>query len=88
MNLDASVQRLVEIMNNAFIFLHEAKDLDHLAIQSQKDILGRIAKQTTECAYFIRDYAKNKDFCMPLFPLISHDPDLLYRATNCKESSI
>jgi len=88
MNLDTSVQRLVEIMNNAFTFLHEAEHLDHSATQSQKDILGCIAKQTTECAYFIRDYARNKDFCMPLFLLTSHDSHLLYREANCKESSI
>ena len=27
-----------------------------------QDLLQRIAKQTTECLYFIRDYAKTKSF--------------------------
>ena len=68
MNLDTSIQYLVKVMNNAFIFMHEAAHLDHSAIYSQKDILACMAKQATECAYFIRDYARNKSFCALFFP--------------------
>jgi len=66
-NLDASVRHLVETMDNVFEFVHEAAELDLSGSSSQKDILTCMAKQTTECAYFIRDYAKNKNFCMSLF---------------------
>lgn len=36
-------------------------------INSQIRILACMGQQTTECAYFIRDYAKDKTFCMPVF---------------------
>lgn len=63
MNLDTKIQHLVETISNFFEFVHEAAPLDLSAINSQKDILACMAKQITECAYFIRDYAKNKNFC-------------------------
>jgi hypothetical protein len=71
-NLDTSVNRLVEVMDTVFAFVHEATALDLSAGSSQKDILASMAKQTTECAYFIRDYAKNKDFCTHSFVSFSH----------------
>ena len=76
MNLDASVRRLVETMDNVFEFVHEAAKLDLSGSSSQKDILTCMAKQTTECAYFIRDYAKNKNFCMSSFAVISQGHNL------------
>jgi hypothetical protein len=88
MNLDASIQCLVEIMDNVFTFVHEANALDLSASSSQKDSLACMAKQATECAYFIRDYAKNKNFCTLSFSSISHGHHLLYRAKNGEESSI
>jgi hypothetical protein len=36
-------------------------------IKLQIRILAYMGQQTTECAYFIRDYAKDKTFCMPVF---------------------
>jgi hypothetical protein len=60
-NRDNSISGLVETMNDVYAFVHEAESLKR--IESQKEILALMAKQTTECAYFIRDYAKNKSFC-------------------------
>jgi hypothetical protein len=75
-------------MDNVFEFVHEANALDLLASSSQRDILACMAKQATECAYFIRDYAKNKNFCKPSFSLILHGHHFPYRAKNGEESSI
>lgn len=52
-------------MSDVYSFVHEADPLKN--IESQKQILALMAQQTTECAYFIRDYAKNKNFCTSLF---------------------
>jgi hypothetical protein len=32
-------------------------------IESMRDIVGKIAQQTLECARFIREYTKTKSFC-------------------------
>jgi hypothetical protein len=70
-NLDASIHHLVEVMDNVFAFVHEATPLDLSENSLQKNIIASMAKQTTECAYFIRDYAKNKSFCMWSFASLS-----------------
>jgi hypothetical protein len=61
-------------MNDIYAFVHEAEFLKR--IESQKQILALMAQQTTECAYLIRDYAKNKNFCLstiaPQVPMANH----------------
>ncbi|KIM87374.1 hypothetical protein PILCRDRAFT_814882 [Piloderma croceum F 1598] len=52
--------RLVEIMDDAYSFVKEAEPTK--TIESHRAIIELMAQQTTECAYFIRDYATNKNF--------------------------
>jgi hypothetical protein len=59
---DDSIHGLAEIMADTYAFVHLAEPLKK--IDSQKSIILSLAQQTLECSYFIRDYAKNKDFCM------------------------
>lgn len=62
---DGSIDRLVETVNDMYSFVHEAEPLKK--IQSHARIVSLMTSQTTECAYFIRDYAKNKSFCTSFF---------------------
>ena len=48
-------------MDDVYSFVKEAEPIKK--IESQGRIIGLMAQQTTECAYFIRDYAMNKSFC-------------------------
>ena len=64
---DNGVVRLASIMDDAFFFVKEAEPIKK--IESQGRIIALIAQQTTECGYFIRDYAMNKKFCMLGSPL-------------------
>jgi hypothetical protein len=57
-----SIIRLVEIMDDVYTFVEEAEPMKK--IESLGQIIEHMARQTTECAYFIRDYATNKNFCM------------------------
>lgn len=58
---DKKMDRLVGIMNGVFTFVHEAEILQR--IESHRQILALMTQQTIECAYFIRGYAKNRNFC-------------------------
>ena len=49
-------------MDDAYAFVHEAEPLKK--INSHQRVVVLITQQTIECAFFIRDYAKNKRFCM------------------------
>ena len=49
-------------MGDAYAFVHLAEPLKK--VESQKPIIISLTNQTVECSYFIRDYAKNKNFCM------------------------
>jgi hypothetical protein len=62
---DEAIDHLVEVMSDIYSLVHEAETL--MGIECHKQILGVLTQQTTECAYFIRDYAINKNFCMPTF---------------------
>ena len=82
---DEAIDRLVEVMNDVYSFVHEAEALKD--IESHKQIVAVITKQTIDCAYFIRDYAINKNFCMSIF---IYDALKAYivcdgRETNCQE---
>ena len=61
-DLDDSIRHLVVTMNDMYAFIHEAEPLEK--IESHRQIVALMMQQTVECGYFIRDYAKNKDFCM------------------------
>ena len=58
---DSCIVRLVEIMDDVFSFVKEAEPIKK--IESHGRIIELMAQQTTECAYFIRDYATNESFC-------------------------
>jgi hypothetical protein len=49
-------------MGNVYNFVDEAEPLKK--IESQKSVMTRLARQTTECGYFLCSYDKNKFFCM------------------------
>lgn len=51
---------LLESMNYAYEFVNAAELLE--AIKSRTAIMERLAQQTTECAYFISDYAAQPSF--------------------------
>ena len=58
---DSCIVRLVEIMDDVYSFVKEAEPIKK--IESHRRIIALMAQQTTECAYFIRDYAMNENFC-------------------------
>ena len=57
---DARMQRLLESMNYTYDFVEAADALE--TIKARPAIIERLAQQTTECAYFIRDYAGQRSF--------------------------
>jgi hypothetical protein len=58
-------------MDDVYSFVKEAEPVKK--IESHGRIVALMAQQTTECAYFIRDYAKNKSFCMSSSTLKSEE---------------
>ena len=60
-------------MNDTFDIVEKA---DQLRRNSKSKIIVRMVQQTTECAWFLRDYMKIEEFCMmrtiSLFILWSH----------------
>jgi hypothetical protein len=59
---DDAILHLVEVMDDVYSFVKEASPVRK--IKSHCRIVVLMTQQTTECAYFIRDYATNKSFCM------------------------
>jgi len=57
---DICIVHLVEVMDDVYSFVKEAEPVKK--IESHSRIVALMAQQTTECAYFIRDYAMNKNF--------------------------
>ncbi|KIM79211.1 hypothetical protein PILCRDRAFT_74639, partial [Piloderma croceum F 1598] len=57
---DNHIVHLVEVMDDVYSFVKEAEPIKR--IESHGRIIALMAQQTTECAYFIRDYAMNKSF--------------------------
>ena len=57
---DNRVQDLVKTMSSVYAFLEDAKQLDKIA--SFEDTARRLLQQTTECGYFITDYARVESF--------------------------
>ena len=57
-------------MNSLYMLVYELQkniEDDHVGIR--KDVIIRIARQTTDCSYFIRDYASDPGFGMHLSSL-------------------
>jgi hypothetical protein len=61
---DDRIRSLLETMSDTFSFVHDAEPLGK--VQMLKSTVLLMAQQTTECAYFIRDYAKDSSFCEAL----------------------
>jgi len=70
---DSRIVGLVETMDDVFSFVEDAQPMKRIA--SHDRIIKLVVQQTTECAYFIRDYATNESFCRLSSPLrvgVSH----------------
>ncbi|KAH7923669.1 WD40 repeat-like protein [Leucogyrophana mollusca] len=72
-NRDQNVLGLVEIMSDAYTFVHDADPLKK--IESHSQVICMLSQQTIECAYFIRDYAKKKSFWMRTVKYMLSDVD-------------
>jgi hypothetical protein len=64
---DSHIVGLVEVIDDIYSFVKEAEPIKK--IESLGRVIALMAQQTTECAYFIRDYAMTKSFCMSPFTL-------------------
>jgi len=58
---DSRIVGLVETMDDVFSFVKEAEPIKK--IESHGRVIELMVQQTTECAYFIREYAMNKSLC-------------------------
>ena len=58
---DDRIQNLFTAMNSFYDIVSDLENEPEKR-ESLQDLLQRIAKQTTECFYFIRDYAKTRSF--------------------------
>ena len=58
--LDTNVKDLGQAMANLFSWVQETEALDH-KLQHFRETIGLMAKQATECALFIKNYA-NRGF--------------------------
>ena len=64
---DEHMRDLLEAMNNAYAFVTAAESLETLS--SRPAVIESLAQQTTECAYFISDYAAQQSFGESICPL-------------------
>jgi hypothetical protein len=58
---DNRVLDLLGVMNDVYALILDGEPLKK--IQTQKQALEMLAKQTTECAYFISHYSRQPSFC-------------------------
>jgi hypothetical protein len=49
-------------LNSAYSFVKGAEPLRK--IESRREVIDRLVAETTECAYFLRDYLSETDFSM------------------------
>ncbi|GJJ11127.1 hypothetical protein Clacol_005358 [Clathrus columnatus] len=59
-DVDENILQLFETLDVTYKFIEETKEIENYP--SYKRILSTLAKQTVDCAYFIRDYTKNANF--------------------------
>ncbi|ETW77107.1 hypothetical protein HETIRDRAFT_441691 [Heterobasidion irregulare TC 32-1] len=63
MDRDEKIKNLLKAMDSFYDIVDDLKSGEKIEkIESSKDVLQRIAQQTTECCFFIRDYAKPHSF--------------------------
>ena len=62
MDRDSKIQDLINTISDMYAFMREAQPVE--MIISHAKVLAAISKQTTECAYFIQEYAETKHFSM------------------------
>lgn len=62
---DDNISHLLEVITDIYAFVLEAESIK---IESHRKILVVMVQQTTECSYFIRQYASNASFSRTLFP--------------------
>jgi hypothetical protein len=75
MDQDTKMKDLVVAMQDVFEFVDAAEPLE--AIKAHDKVIRRMTQQTTECGYFIYNYAKVKNLCTAhIFQLgCRHSPD-------------
>ncbi|KAI0309826.1 hypothetical protein OF83DRAFT_1071430, partial [Amylostereum chailletii] len=64
-NRDEKIRVLLDVIRDVYSFVKDAEPLNNwkdTIDKSQQKILSTIAKQTVDCAYFIRDYAQDASF--------------------------
>ncbi|GJJ11080.1 hypothetical protein Clacol_005311 [Clathrus columnatus] len=59
-DVDQNILDLFETLDATYKFIADTKGIENHP--SYKRILSTLAKQTVDCAYFVRDYAKNANF--------------------------
>ncbi|GJJ11128.1 hypothetical protein Clacol_005359 [Clathrus columnatus] len=59
-DVDQNIFGLFETLDATYKFIEDTKEIENYP--SYKRILSTLAKQSVDCAYFIRDYAKNVNF--------------------------
>jgi hypothetical protein len=64
---DDSINDLAKTIGDTYAFVQEVEPLQK--VKSHKPVIIALMKQTIDCGYFIRDYAKIKNFCM-LFSIV------------------
>jgi hypothetical protein len=67
---DENIRRLLLALDDVYSFISEVETLKK--IESHREVIARLMKQTTICAHFISSYAEKKNFCM-MFLRISED---------------
>jgi hypothetical protein len=58
---DGRIDRLITVMHDTYSLISGAKELKRM--ESQKETINFLARQTVECSYFIRDYKQNRSGC-------------------------
>jgi hypothetical protein len=59
---DNRFRQLIKVTSDTFLFLNTLKVS---ALEGHRQTIKLLTLQTTECAYFIRDYTKQKSFSKP-----------------------
>ena len=60
-NRDDAINRLARTMSDVFAFVEDAEQLKR--VNTNVKTITLLIQQVTECAYFITEYAKQKNFC-------------------------
>jgi hypothetical protein len=92
MDLDDHLKQLVDFLDEVFIFLYDAYQLNNiktLGSASQLHTLKCIIDQTTECGHFISAYAKDVSYCkMSAFSVYYLNIEMLCREKAYQEHGV